>query len=156
MHYYCTPAAASILPTSQVTWPFRASDDVTVRRPAKWVSKRRAVRIMATIWNEQNSTENTKASCKAKRECSPPGCAPRRLLIVVNWSVNWFACVQRRNCTSCRMPPSAECNANPILWIEADKIKITTKIGCHGNVHWRIEKKLKSGVSSTAKILQTL
>jgi len=32
-------------------------------------------------------------------------------------SVNWFAWVQRSNCTSCRTPPSSELHANPIPWI---------------------------------------
>jgi len=40
---------------------------------------------------------------KAKPGCSPPGYPPRRLLIIVDWSVNWFACVQRSTCTSCRI-----------------------------------------------------
>jgi len=36
-------------------------------------------------------------------------------------SVNRFACVERSNCTSCCMLPSAEWHANPILRIETDK-----------------------------------
>ena len=39
--------------------------------------------------------------CKAKPGCSPPGYPPRRLLIIVDWSINWFVCVQRSTCTSC-------------------------------------------------------
>jgi len=36
--------------------------------------------------------------------CSPPGYPPRRrLLIIVDWSVNWFARVQRRTYTSYRI-----------------------------------------------------
>ena len=45
--------------------------------------------------------------CKAKPGCSPPGYPPRRLLIIVDWSVNRFACVQRSTCTSCRIPSHA-------------------------------------------------
>jgi len=44
-----------------------------------------------------------------------------RLLIVVNWSVNWFACVQRITCISGRMSPSTERHSNPTLWIKSDK-----------------------------------
>jgi len=32
---------------------------------------------------------------------------PRRLSIIVDWSVNWFACVQRSTCTYCRIPSHA-------------------------------------------------
>jgi len=39
--------------------------------------------------------------CKPKPGCSPPGYPPRRLLIIVDWSINWFVCVQRSTCTSC-------------------------------------------------------
>ena len=60
-----------------------------------------------------------------------------RLEIIVNWSVNWFACVLRSTCTSCRTPPSIECHAKPILWIKADK---PTKIGCHGKVLYGSKK----------------
>ena len=55
--------------------------------------------------------------CKAKPDCSQPGYPPSRLLIIVNCSVIWFACIQRSTCTSCRTPPSTECYANPFLWI---------------------------------------
>jgi len=54
-----------------------------------------------------------KNRCKAKPVGSPPG-YPN-----VNWSVYWFACVQRITSTSCRTPPSTERHANPIP--EADK-----------------------------------
>jgi len=37
--------------------------------------------------------QSVKTRCKAKPDCSPPGYLPSRLLITVNWSVNWFACV---------------------------------------------------------------
>ena len=47
--------------------------------------------------------------------------SPSRLLLIVNWSVNWFVCVQRRTCTSWSTPPSTERHANPIPWMEADK-----------------------------------
>jgi len=49
---------------------------------------------------------------KARR--SPPSYPPRHLLIIVNWSVNWYACIQRSTCTSCRI----QSHANPILWTE--------------------------------------
>ena len=55
--------------------------------------------------------------CKAKPDCSPPDYSPSRLLIIVNWSVSWFRCVQHSTCTSCRTPPSGESHANPVLWI---------------------------------------
>ena len=68
---------------------------------------------------------------------SPPGYPPRLLLIgqltgspASIESVNWFTCIQRSSCTSCRTLPSTEWHTNPILWIEADK----TKNGCQGNV----------------------
>ena len=48
---------------------------------------------------------------QGKPVCSPTGCSPSRMLITVNWSVIWFACVQRSTCTSCRAPPDAECHA---------------------------------------------
>ena len=49
--------------------------------------------------------------------CSPPGYPPSRLLIIVNWSVNWFACIQRSTCTFSRTSPSCKSHANPFLWI---------------------------------------
>jgi len=58
--------------------------------------------------------------CNAKPASSPPRYLPSRLLISVNWSVNWFACLQRSTCTFCRTPPSSDSHANPILWIEAN------------------------------------
>ena len=45
--------------------------------------------------------------CKAKPDCSPPGYPPRRQLIIVKWSVNWFAYVLRSTCTCCRIPSQA-------------------------------------------------
>ena len=56
--------------------------------------------------------KNTKNMWKTR--CSPPGYPPRHLLIIVNWSVNWYACIQRSTCTSCRI----QSHANPILWTE--------------------------------------
>jgi len=43
-------------------------------------------------------------SCQAQLDCSPPGYSPRRLLIIVNWSVNWFACVNRIRQLVCLRP----------------------------------------------------
>jgi len=43
-------------------------------------------------------------SCQAKPDCSLPGCPPRRLLTIVNWSVNWFACVNRIRQLVCLHP----------------------------------------------------
>ena len=51
--------------------------------------------------------------CKAKPGCSPPGYPPHRLLIIVDWSVNWFACIQRSTCTSCRIPSHASVKKMP-------------------------------------------
>jgi len=39
-----------------------------------------------------------------ERDCSPPGYSPSRLLILVNWSVSWFACVRRITYPVCRRP----------------------------------------------------
>jgi len=36
-----------------------------------------------------------------------PAVPLRRLLIIVDWSVNWFAYVQRSSCTFCRIPSNA-------------------------------------------------
>ena len=49
-----------------------------------------------------------------KPDRSPPGYPPCRLLIIVNCQVNWFACVQRSTCTSCRILSLA----NPILKVK--------------------------------------
>jgi len=74
-----------------------------------------------TICNSQSAVNHrhivTETRCKAKPGCSPPGYPPSRLLIIANWSLNWFACVQRSTCTPCRTPPSSDLYANPILWI---------------------------------------
>ena len=40
------------------------------------------------------------------------------MLIIVNRSVIWFACIQRSICISCRTPPSSKWHANPIVWID--------------------------------------
>ena len=63
--------------------------------------------------------------CKAQHVGSPPGYPPSRLLITVNWPVNWFACVQRSTCTSRRAPPSSESHVNPTLWIVPTKLVVT-------------------------------
>jgi len=69
---------------------------------------------------------------------SSPGYPPSRLLIIVNWSANWFACVKRSTCTSCRTPTSTEWHVNQILWIWPVK---PIKIGFYGNVSWVIATK---------------
>ena len=70
---------------------------------------------------------------KARR--SPPSYPPRHLLIIVNWSVNWYACIQRSTCTSCRI----QSHANPILWTEKALIHLrwhaTTSRQCIGVVN---------------------
>jgi len=66
----------------------------------------------------------------AKPVGSPLGYAPSRLLAVVNWSVNLFACVQCSTCTFCRTPPSTECHANLILWI-------VPELGPHNWLPWQ-------------------
>jgi len=57
--------------------------------------------------------------CKVKPECSPPGYTLRHVLIIVNWSVNWFACVQRSTCTSCRIARSRGARAQFVVWVWA-------------------------------------
>jgi len=44
---------------------------------------------------------------KENPACIPPGYTPRHLLIIVDLSVNRFACVQRSICTSCLIPSHA-------------------------------------------------
>ena len=39
--------------------------------------------------------EHIDTRCKAKPVSSPPAYSSGRLLIIVNWSVNWFDCVHR-------------------------------------------------------------
>ena len=56
---------------------------------------------------------NTRCNCKAKPDCSPPGYPPSSLLIIVNWSVNQFAYVQRSTCTSCRISLHASVGKYP-------------------------------------------
>jgi len=64
------------------------------------------------------SRETSWTRCKAKPDCSPPDYLHSCPLNMANMSVDWFACVLCIICTFCRTPPSAECHANPILWIK--------------------------------------
>jgi len=41
---------------------------------------------------------------KGKADCSPPSYLPKRLLILVNWSVNCFACTHRISYLACLLP----------------------------------------------------
>jgi len=45
---------------------------------------------------------------------SSPGYPPSRLLMIVNWSVIFFACAALA--LFCRTPPSAKCRTNAIIW----------------------------------------
>jgi len=54
----------------------------------------------STQWHGLLATINTaaclevftlKTKCKAKPDCSPPGCPPRHQFIIAIWSVNWSA-----------------------------------------------------------------
>ena len=69
--------------------------------------------------------------CKAKPDCNPSGYRPRYLLIIVNWSLNWFVCVQRElnlvDWTSRKFITHWSLWRKNV-WIEQ------TKIGCHSNV----------------------
>jgi len=71
---------------------------------------------------------------------SPTGCAPSRLR-----PANEIACTSYRMLT-----PPTECH-----WIKLSSVDKPTKIGCHGNVPWGIEK-LISDWSSTAVVLSTV
>ena len=62
--------------------------------------------------------------CKAKPDGSPPAYPPPP---VNYWSVNWYACVQRSTCTSCRIPS----HANPTLRIIAE-----IELPWHGLLAW--------------------
>jgi len=66
------------------------------------------------------TVKDRELDARQKPDCSPPGYPHSRLLVIVSWSVNWFACVHPSTFTSCRTPPSTEWHANPILCIEAD------------------------------------
>jgi len=69
--------------------------------------------------------------CKAKPDCNPSGYRPRYLLIIVNWSLNWFVCVQHElnlvDWTSRKFITHWSLWRKNV-WIEQ------TKIGCHSNV----------------------
>ena len=62
--------------------------------------------------------------CKAKPDGSPPAYPPPP---VNYWSVNWYACVQRSTCTSCRIPS----HVNPTLRIIAE-----IELPWHGLLAW--------------------
>jgi len=68
---------------------------------------------------------------KAKPDCNPSGYRPRYLLIIVNWSLNWFVCVQHElnlvDWTSRKFITHWSLWRKNV-WIEQ------TKIGCHSNV----------------------
>jgi len=53
--------------------------------------------IQGNIDNVRKHWKVRKTECKAKPVGSPSGYSPSRLLVIVNWSVNWFACVVRRH-----------------------------------------------------------
>jgi len=73
----------------------------------------RDIRIL-TIYNKKSSNHKKTLKrknvtnltrCKAKPAGNPPAYPPHRLLIIVNWSVDWFACV--RPVTSAKHKPSS-------------------------------------------------
>jgi len=73
-----------------------------------WQCSCENVRTCVDIWTNAVLHNKIKLDAsQSKPGCSPPGCTPRRLLIIVDWSVSWFACVQRSTCTSCRIPSHA-------------------------------------------------
>jgi len=53
--------------------------------------------IQGNIDNVRKHWKVQKTECKVKPVGSPSGYSPSRLLVIVNWSVNWFACVVRRH-----------------------------------------------------------
>jgi len=53
------------------------------------------------------SCNSYKITCKAKPDCSPPGGYPPHRLLIINRWANWFACVRRSTCTSCRISSHA-------------------------------------------------
>ena len=53
------------------------------------------------------SCNSYKITCKAKPDCSPPGGYPPHRLLVINRWANWFVCVRRSTCTSCRISSHA-------------------------------------------------
>jgi len=51
-----------------------------------------------------DASQSTQTACNSKQtkldirpDCSLPGYPPSRLLVLVNWLINWFACVHRIN-----------------------------------------------------------
>ena len=108
------------------------SGDMPANRQTYKYVNRHAHHNSPLIYREKN---NNSTRCKANPDCIPPGYSPSRLLIIVGQLI---VCVQRSTCISCRTPPSAECHANSILW--RVKTMKPTKISCHGNVPWGIEK----------------
>ena len=99
---------------------------------------------------------------------SPPGCPPRRLEIIANWSVNLigslasiesgnlFACAPAgcSSCTSRRTPRSRGRHANSSQ-MRGLGVDFAHEIGRHGNDPCGIEK-LTSDRSFTAVVLPSL
>ena len=59
------------------------------------------------------SCNSYKITCKAKPDCSPPGGYPPHRLLIINRWANWFACVRRSTCTSCRISSHASVGKCP-------------------------------------------
>jgi len=76
--------------------------------------------VQIVSWTNKQSRETSDTHHSAVLNCfmnkldvtqsmilAQPAVPLRRLLIIVDWSVNGFACVQRSSCTFCRIPSNA-------------------------------------------------
>jgi len=70
-----------------------ATTDTVVRDIRILTFYNKNVQTIKKTLKRKNVTNITR--CKAKPVGNPPAYPPHRLLIIVNWSVDWFACVRR-------------------------------------------------------------
>jgi len=82
-------------------------------------------------------------SCRIdfQTDCSPPGYPPSCLLILVNWSVNWFACVHRIRYFVClhgakQLQFYSYANVANVTRTQLCRLclDLAHKVGCHGHV----------------------
>jgi len=93
------------------------------------------------VYNVAGSWSTLKTRCKPKPDCSPPVYLFNHLLIIANWSVNWFACVHRIGYLVCRRPEQQLHFLSYTSLATVTRIQLcglgldlTHKIGFHGNV----------------------
>jgi len=105
---------------------------------------------MTVVQSYIAGNDQLETRCKSKLVGSPPAYPPRRPLIIVNWSVNWLACVRRVRKFVCLLPAyqlpflsyaGGAALANVVRTTRCVlEVEFAHKICCPGNIPWGIEK----------------